>query len=161
MKKTFLLTILAALIFIIAASGAANAEIIRAQGVGQFGYEAVVLCESITVREGPGTNYRPVKKLPYGRRFSVTNRSGRWAECILSDDLYASPAGWVNTDYIAIDPAWYRTDAQTPVYAWKSTSAPKVALLNKGEMLPILKQETGWVVVSLRGAAGWIRVGSN
>ena len=34
--------------------------------------------------------------------------------------------------------------------------APKVALLSKGTMLPILKDEGEWLIVSLRGATGWI-----
>jgi hypothetical protein len=34
--------------------------------------------------------------------------------------------------------------------------APKVALLSKGTMLPILKDEGEWLIVSLRGASGWI-----
>ena len=66
------------------------------------------------------------------------------------------PAGWVNADYLAIDPAWYRTEALTPVYAWNERTAPKVALLDTNTLLPILRQEGPWLVVSLRGAAGWI-----
>ena len=60
-------------------------------------------------------------------------------------------------DYIVIDPAWYRTDASTPVYAWNDTSAPKVALLDRDTLLPVLKDNGDWIVVSLRGATGWIR----
>ena len=87
----------------------------------------------------------------------VLKQSGGWAQVILSDDVDAEPAGWVNAEYIIIDPAWYRTDETTAVYAWDDTSAPKVALLDPGTKLPILKEEGKWVVVSLRGAAGWIR----
>ena len=69
----------------------------------------------------------------------------------------AGPAGWVNADYIAVDPAWYRADNATPVYAWNDTEAPKVALLDAGTELPILKDDGDWLIVSLRGATGWIR----
>ena len=65
--------------------------------------------------------------------------------------------GWVNADYIAIDPARYRTEAETPVYAWNDTKAPKIGLLDKDTILPILKEEGDWLIVSLRGAVGWIR----
>ena len=71
-------------------------------------------------------------------------------------DAEDSPKGWVNSDYLAIDPAWYRTSGKTRVYAWNSTKAPKVALLDDNTTLPILKVEGNWIVVSLRGAAGWI-----
>ena len=69
----------------------------------------------------------------------------------------AAPAGWVNAEYIAIDPSWYRTEEATPVYAWNDESAPKVALLDANTTLPILKEEGDWLIVSLRGATGWIR----
>ena len=52
--------------------------------------------------------------------------------------------------------SWYVTVKNTAVYAWNDTSAPKVALLDKGTRLPILKEESDWFVVSLRGATGWI-----
>ena len=74
----------------------------------------------------------------------------------LSDSMDATRVGYVTTDYIAIDPAWYRTEGRTRVYAWGDTSAPKVALLEKDTTVPILKEEGDWLVVSLRGASGWI-----
>ena len=77
-------------------------------------------------------------------------------QCIFSDDVDASPAGWVKAEYLVIDPAWYRTEEETPVYAWNDESAPKVALLNADTKLPILKEEGEWIIVSLRGATGWI-----
>ena len=63
----------------------------------------------------------------------------------------------MKSDYLAIDPAWYRTDKATPVYAWNDTAAPKVGLLDKDTVLPILKDDGGWIVVGLRGASGWIQ----
>ena len=33
----------------------------------------------------------------------------------------------------------------------------KVALLGAGEKLPILREEGDWLLVSLRGAVGWVR----
>ena len=45
----------------------------------------------------------------------------------------------------------------TPVYAWNDTAALKVGLLDPGTTLPILKDTGDWLIVSLRGATGWIR----
>ena len=56
-----------------------------------------------------------------------------------------------------INPAWYVTEKSTAVYAWNDVNAPKVALLDKDTVLPILKDDGDWLVVSLRGASGWIR----
>ena len=156
MKKKICLTILLAMIIVFGSLGAAKAEIIPPVGDTQFGLEAVVLCESLTVREEPDAASRAVQTIPYGRRFGVMKLEDGWAKCILSDDVVASPAGWVNAEYLAIDPAWYRTEEATPVYAWNDLSAPKVALLDPGTTLPILKEEDEWFIVSLRGATGWI-----
>ena len=116
-----------------------------------------MLCESLTVREKPAADSKAVKTLPYGTRFSVQHTSDGWADCFVSDDVDAGLTGYVNADYIIIDPAWYQTDAKTTVYAWNDVSAPKIALLDKDVMLPILKEEGDWLIVSLRGATGWIR----
>ena len=76
--------------------------------------------------------------------------------CALGDSI-DSPCGWLNADYIFINPAWYVTEKQTAVYAWNGSDAPRVALLDRGTRLPILKEEGNGYLVSLRGAAGWIR----
>lgn len=156
MKKLALMMVLA-LMVLCSTAGVSRAEIIPAYGPGQIGLEAVVLCESLTVRASRSTNAAAVQVVPYGTRFSVQNEGDGWAQAFLSDAVDAGPSGWVSMDYIAIDPAWYRCDAATPVYAWGDTDAPKVALLSKGDSLPILKDEGDWLVVSLRGASGWIR----
>ena len=156
MLKKRVLWFIVALAVLCAAGSACRAEIIPPHGEGQIGLQAVVLCESLTVRKERSASSKAVKKLQYGDRIIVQERWDGWAECFLSDAVDAGPAGWVNSDYIAIDPAWYRTDETTPVYAWNDTMAPKVALLGKGETLPILKDDGEWLIVSLRGATGWI-----
>ena len=156
MKKIVRSMIISVLVLMFAVAGIAQAEIISPLGEGQIGLQAVVLCESLTVRQSASSSAKAVKTVPYGSIIIVTKQSNGWAYCVLGDSE-DSPAGWVNADYIAIDPAWYHTTAQTAVYAWNSTSAPKVGLLNKNTNLPILKVEGDWIIVSLRGATGWIR----
>ena len=156
MKKHVWLTILT-LMVILTAAVAVHAEIIPPYGEGQIGLSAVVLCESLTVRKDPKADSPAVGTLENGRRFIVMKQENGWAECCVSDDVDAGPIGWVRSDYIVVDPAWYRTAASTPVYAWNDTTAPKVALLDKDTTLPILKDDGVWLVVGLRGATGWIR----
>lgn len=156
MKKLSSLTILVALILSLGIIGGACAEILPPYGEGQIGYLAAILCEKLTLRENPSVSSKVVKILEYGDFLIVVRQSDGWAYCTLGDsedDL----AGWVNADYIAIDPARYRTEAETPVYAWNDTKAPKIGLLDKDTILPILKEEGDWLLVSLRGAVGWIR----
>lgn len=161
MKKHAWLLILTVLALV---SGclAAQAEIIPPFGEGQIGLTAAVLCENLTLREEPNASSNAVKTLQYRDLVIVTNQENGWARVVIGDSE-DSPYGWVNADYIAIDPAWCRTEKATPVYAWNDTAAPKVALLDANTQLldpdtylPILKDEGDWLIVSLRGATGWI-----
>lgn len=156
MNKKVCLAVMLALVIVFGGIGTVKAEVIPPTGPGQIGYDAVVLCESLTVRQEPDVSSKAVMKLPYGKRFMVLKQEDGWAQCIFSDDVDASPAGWVKAEYLVIDPAWYRTEEEIPVYAWNDESAPKVALLNADTKLPILKEEGEWIIVSLRGATGWI-----
>lgn len=153
MKRYTWITILMALVLTLGC--VAQAEILPRYGEGQIGLTSVVLCEQLTLREGPSASSDKIKTLEYGTHVIVMRQSDGWAYCALGDSE-DSPMGWVNMDYIAIDPAMYRTESKTPVYAWNSTSAYKVALLSKNTVLPILKEEGDWLLVSLRGAVGWI-----
>ena len=162
MKKNAFLTVFIALILLLATIGAAQADVIPPFGEGQIGLTAVVLCESLTLREAPNAASKAVKILQYHDLINVVKLENGWAYCVIGDAEDA-PAGWVNADFIAVDPAWYRTEALTPVYAWQDTEAPKIALLEANAdfldpetFLPILKQEGNWLLVSLRGATGWI-----
>ena len=156
MKKVAWLTVLMALVLMLGSTGIVQAEIIPPHGEGQIGLQAVVLCESLTMRKKPDSDAGTVMKLDYGDLIIVDRQSDGWAHCFDSDSE-DSEEGWVNADYIAIDPAWYVTEKKKPVYAWDDAQAPKVALLSKGTRLPILADEGDWLIVSLRGAVGWIK----
>lgn len=164
MKKYGWLTILTVLILTLGCMGTACADIIPPYEPGQqIGYPVVVLCEELTLREQPSASSKAVKTLNYGDQpIAVGADQPAGAEikngfvyCTLGDSE-DSPAGWINADYIVINPAWYVTEKKTAVYAWNDTTAPKVALLDKNTRLPVLKEEGDWYVISLRGAVGWI-----
>ena len=156
MKKRVWLTALTSLVLMLGGSVAANAEILPSSGFGQIGLTSVVLCDSLSLYQKPDTDSKLVEKLKYGDRVIVTDQSDGWARCVLGDSEDAE-SGWVKSDYIVIDPQWYMTEDSTTVYAWGDAKANKVGLLSKDTRLPILKNDDDWVVVSLRGASGWIR----
>ena len=139
-------------------SSCAVAEIRPATGMGQIGYEAVVLCEALTIRSGTSTTSSAAGRLQYGDVFACQQvlKDG-WCDCFLSDAEGTGSAGWVLSDYVLIDPSYYLTEKSTPVYAWNEAAAKKVALLGAGEKLPILREDGDWLLVSLRGAVGWVR----
>ena len=165
MKKFTWLTILTALILALGCLGAAFAEIIPAAEPGQqIGYQAVVLCETLTLRESSSSSSKALQTLNYGDLPIVVGadlpagprEENGFVYCVLGDSE-DSPSGWLNADYLAINPAWYITEKATAVHAWNDSTAPKVALLDKGTRLPILREEGDWYIVSLRGAVGWIK----
>ena len=145
-------------IMLLAAS--ASATVLPPEGIsagylsftGIEAYRAVVLCESLSVCDERDGNV--IDKLYFGDTFMTSESWDGWANCTYAD---GSKSGWVRSDYIVIDPAYYLTDAQTAVYAYGDTMAPRVALLDGGTKLPIIAEMENWCVVSLRGASGWIR----
>ena len=155
MKKHVWLMILTVMIMIIGSMMTVQAEIIPPYGEGQIGLSAVVLCENLTLRQAPGANAGVLDTLHDGARIIVYEQKDGWAH-IFTGDSEDSTEGWVKADYLAIDPAWFKADSATPVYAWNDTSALKVGLLDKDTVLPILKDDGEWIVVGLRGASGWI-----
>ena len=118
MKKHIWLTILALMLIVFGSFVTVQAEVLAPYGEGQIGLQAVVLCDSLTVREQPSVNTRAVRILHSEDRIIVTKQEDGWAQICISDAVDAGPEGWVKTDYIVIDPAWYRADSATPVYAW-------------------------------------------
>jgi len=165
MKKYAWMTILTALILSLACLGSVLAEIIPPCEPGQqIGYPAVVLCETLTLRESSSSSSKALATLNYGDRPIAVGadlpagakEENGFVYCVLGDSE-DSPAGWLNADYIIINPAWYVTEKATAVYAWNDSTAPKVALLDNGTRLPILREEGNWYLVSLRGAVGWIQ----
>ena len=147
------------LVFMLLAASA-SATVLPPEGIsagylsftGIEAYRAVVLCESMSVcdeRDGS-----VIDKLYFGDTFMTSESWDGWTNCTYAD---GSKSGWVRSDYIVIDPAYYLTDAQTAVYAYEDTMAPRVALLDGGTKLPIIAEMEDWYVVSLRGASGWIR----
>ena len=163
MKRIFSLLLTALLCM-----SSASATILPPAGVSE-GYKAwtgieatpaVVLCESLTVYDQRGDQGgKKVSTILYtGTARPVLDSWDGWAQIQYSDG--AEP-GWVRSDYLLMDPAWYLCDEGVQVYAYPDTMSPRVALLGTGDELPIITQYDteyeGWVCVSLRGAAGWIR----
>ena len=156
MKKHGWIAMLLALTLLIGGTSMARAEIIPSPGEGQIGLSAVVVCESLNVHQEPSASSANVKTLHFGDVIIIQSQGDGWAACYLSDDVDGSLAGWVSEDSLAIDPSWFRPEKQTPVYAWDDVKAPRLTLIDENTMVPILKDEGSWIVVSLQGAVGWI-----
>ncbi len=163
MKKLFALLLCGLLML-----SAASATILPPTGVDEDFYEftgmkctpAVVLCESLSILDARGDQG--------GKKVASLRYTGGTIPVIQSWDGYAeisyldgTKTGWVRNEYLLMDPAWYLCDDDVKVYAYPDTMAPRVGLIDKGTKLPIITEaeveNQGWVCVSLRAAAGWIR----
>ena len=113
MKKNTCLTILMALILMIVSIAVAHAEVIPPYGEGQIGLHAAVLCEELSLREKPSSSSKVIQTLKNGDFIIVAEQKDGWARCVLGDSE-DSVSGWVNAEYIVVDPAWYRTEKDTP-----------------------------------------------
>ena len=85
MKKHMLLTILTVTILIFGSVAASHAEIIPAYGEGQIGLQAVVLCDTLTLRAEPSTSSKALRTLQYRDLINVTEQKDGWARCVLGD----------------------------------------------------------------------------
>lgn len=158
--KKFLLLLLALTLFV----SAASASILPATGVdedfaastGISCTPAVILCQSLSVYDARGDQGgKKVETLRYsGKSIPVIQSWDGWAQIYYAD---GEKNGWVRSEYLLFDPAWYHCDESTAVYAYPDSLAPRVGLLNRGTEAPIITDTGDWVCVSLRAAAGWIR----
>ena len=159
MKKNWKWAALLLCVMLMNTAMPAFADFIPAEGQGQFGFKAVVLSERVSVREMPDTRAKVLQRLSYGTVFFTQNVENGWCDCNEGEsaDFSANPLqGYVLEDYVLVDPMYYVTEASTVVYATNDIKAKKVAMLAKDTSLPIIQGEDGWLLVSLRGAAGWI-----
>ena len=134
--------------------GIACGEITRPMGPGQLGFDAVVISKNISIRPTQNANAKAVKKLNYGDHMPVMSLGNGWCECYLSETEGVS--GYALEDYLLLDPAYITVEEPTPVYAWQAQNAKRVGLLGRGEKFPIILMEGDWLLISLRGAAGWV-----
>ena len=163
MKKLLLVVLM-----LVLCASAASATILPPTGVdedyrawtGIDATPAVVLCQSLSVYDARGDQGgKKVTTLTYtGKDILVIDSWDGWAQIHYSD---GADFGWVRSDYLMMDPAWYLCDEDVQAYAYPDSMAPRVALLDEGTTLPIITEYEadceGWVCVSLRSAAGWIR----
>ena len=132
----------------------AAGEITYPAGPGQMGYDAVVISKNVSVRPSQNANAKAVTRLNYGQRFAAMPLGNGWCEVYLSET--EGMAGYALEDYLLVNPAFITLEESTPVYAWQARNAKRVGLLATGETYPIIRTEGSWMLISRRGAAGWI-----
>ena len=163
--------LIAVLLVLLLCAGSAAAEVLPRAGIdqgwkeytGQSCVTGVILCDSLTLRAKPSASSKALYTLE--NKFTRTYKSSSlrilsepkdgWVEVQYSDLIDGH--GYLRAEYVLIDPLWYRAGKETAVYAYGDASAPRVGLLSKGTVLPIIAERDGWYVVSMPAGSGWIR----
>ena len=156
MKKFTWLAIVTVVALLLGCFGTANAMIIRPQGEGQIGISSIVMRNELPVYETASESAKVTQTLTSGRHVIVMKLEDGWAQLALADDVDGTPAGWVKAEYLLIDNGFYMTGGETPVYAWNDTEAPVYEVLEEYTLVPMLKDDGEWIIVSLNGASAFI-----
>ncbi len=124
-------------------------------GVSTPGY---ILCESLSVYDARGDQGgRKIGTLKYrgdGNVVAVLQSWDGWAEIGYED---GNSSAWVHNEYLLMNPDWYICDEAMAVYAYDDNMAPRIAWVEKGTKLAIIRDLGDWVQVSIRTATGYIK----
>ena len=115
-----------------------------------------VLCQSLTMRESASASAKAVHTLVYGDTVDILAQDGVFTQ-VAAGDGAQRVRGWVRGEYLLVDPAMYVSAGETAVYAYPGEDAPRVGLLSGGETHPVIARLSGYIVISLRGASGFVR----
>ena len=115
--------------------------------------QGYVLCETLTMYENADNNSKKLMTIPYGEQFAILgDPNDEWVSIV-----YNKIEGCVRSAYIIVDPEFYATDDETAVYAMPTETSPRVALLPDQTECIVIGEYEGYIVISLRGAAGFIQ----
>ena len=121
------------------------------------GYDlGFVLCESLSLREQPEGSSPLLDTLAYGTRCTILEESGSWYHVVYRDEDGIRRSGFVRKEYVLMNPTYFAPSGETPVYAMPSGDAKRVALIGSGESYPVIGLYDGYLVISLRGASGFV-----
>ncbi len=121
------------------------------------GYDTgFVLCESLSAREEPDGKSNTLCTLIYGTHCTVIEENDNWYQVVYRNEEGKRERGWVRKEYVLVNPGYFTPDAETPVYALPSRHSKRVGLIDEGTQYPIIGEYEGFLVISLRGASGFV-----
>ena len=115
-----------------------------------------VLCQTLTMRESAAASAKAVHTLVYGDTVDILAQDGVFTQ-VAAGDGAQRVRGWVRGEYLLVDPVMYVSAGETAVYAYPGEDAPRVGLLSGGETHPVIARLSGYIVISLRRASGFVR----
>lgn len=115
-----------------------------------------VLCEDLTIRESAYSYAKAIATIGYGEYCDVMHEEGNWCYISYFDIQNTHVEGWVRSEYVLVNPAYFTPVTETPVYAYPSKAAKRVGLIDNELIYPIIEEYGNYYVISLRGASGFV-----
>ena len=124
-----------------------------------YGPSAQVLCESLSLRQTPSFSGKAITTLGWNTTLLPKGEAeGGWQKVtVVAQDGSLGYTGYVRSEYLIYDCRWYTAPTATPVYAYPSPESPRVGLLDRNSAYPIIAEYDGYLVISLRGASGFLQ----
>lgn len=122
----------------------------------QRGY---VLCNTLTMRLEPSESAAALCALDYGAKLYVylpNDNNDEWYHVVYMPENAEHAEGYLKGAYVLLDPEWYAPTVNTPIYAYPTEDAKRVALMPRGKRVAIIYKTDEYYIVSLRGASGYI-----
>ena len=123
-----------------------------------YGWTAQVLCESLSLRQSPSFSAQVITTLGWNTTLLPEGDAvdGWQLVTVVAQDGSLGYTGYVRSEYLLYDCRWFTASSSTPVYAYPSPDSPRVGLLDKNSAYPIIAEYNGYLVISLRGASGFV-----
>ena len=124
-----------------------------------YGYDkGMVLCETLSMRCVPLSSAERVGTLPMQKQFTILEEQGDWY--YIEANLHGKATkGWVLKEYCAVNFASYIVQGEPlAAYAMPAKDAKRVAHIDPGTQIFILEAFDEYWVISLRGAAAFVRM---
>lgn len=111
-----------------------------------------VLCESLSVRMEPNITSNVIASFAHGLTFNITAVDQSWYKV-----NYDGTIGWVNGQYVLVNPQYYTAQSEKAVYAYPGANALRIGLIDANTRLAIIADLQDYYCVSIRGASGFIQ----
>ena len=124
-----------------------TAELITLRHLG------VTVVDDVSLREGPGTEYRRLGRIPANTNVQITARLGSWNRIIHNGEAF-----WVRRSALrrTVQRAIVTGD-NVPVRASASSGATTLTRAAHGTRVSITQRDGSWARVTVNNQTGWIR----
>lgn len=126
------------------------------------GDTAMIITDSLNVREGPGLSYKVMKKAQEGESFPLVKEDGDWIQVEISSGKYGWVASWLvskkqlNNGNVVSSQNGKITTNNLRLRSGAGTNFEVLGALNKGDKVQIINTKDNWYEVKTTFGKGWV-----